>query len=95
MPPPKWPCSAARAEDESRSRFANLRLGSRFNNKWSYKSEEITAIFLAAAAEEEEEQEKAAHCCARWKQINICMEENNRHSCGKKTWFPVRRKQAK
>ncbi len=62
IPPPKWPCSAARAVDGSRSRFANL--GFRFDNKWPYKSEEITAIFLAVAAEEEVEQKEAAHCGA-------------------------------
>ena len=56
-------------EDGSRSRFANLVI--RFDNKWSYKSEEITAIFLAVAAEDEE-QEEAAHCGARWIGSGFC-----------------------
>jgi hypothetical protein len=58
------------AEDGSQSRFANL--GFRFDNKWSYTSEDITAIFLAAAAEEEEEQEEAALCGARWIGSGFC-----------------------
>jgi hypothetical protein len=70
--PPKLPCSAARAEDRSRNRFVNLVF--RFNNKWCYKSEEITAIFSFL---------RIQFC----EQINIRMEENNRHSCGRKISF--------
>ncbi len=47
-------------------------LAFRFYSKWSYKSEEITAIFLAAVAEEEEEQEEAALCVARWIGPGFC-----------------------
>jgi hypothetical protein len=76
----------------SRSRFANLVF--RFDNKWCYRSEDITTIFLAAAAEKEE-QEAAALCGARWIGSGFCefgfanirMEENNRYSCGGKKWF--------
>jgi hypothetical protein len=80
---PKWPCSAAHAEDRSRSRFANLVF--RFANKWCYKSEEITAIFLAAAAEEEELEEDA-FCGARWIGSGFANSglRTNRHSSGRK-----------
>jgi hypothetical protein len=44
-------------QDGSRNRFVNLVF--RFDNKWCYTSEEITAIFLAPAGEEEEQKEAA------------------------------------
>ncbi len=74
--------------------FANL--GFRFNNKWCYKSEEITAIFLQLLQRRKGSRRRPRTAAVDrfrflrirfFEQINIRMEVNNRYSCGGKNWF--------